>query len=188
MHEKPLSDIIKPRLIILFVGFNPGIESAATGHHYAHRSNRFWRLLYESGLTPDRWTAEEDRRLLELNFGSTNIVDRPSRSVSEISREELKNGAVSLNSLIKEIKPRIVCYVGIGVYKAYASQILGIPLSRLCVSAGLQTESIVEGVCDFVCSNPSGLNTIPIAEQRECFRKLRDLAARFSILQDHPNV
>ena len=173
--KKPLPDIVKYDLKILFVGYNPGIESARRGHHYAHRSNRFWKLLHESGLTPERYSAEEDSKLLDLGFGSTNIVDRPSRSESEISRQELRDGAVSLHKLISELKPEIICYVGIGVYKAYASQMLGIPVSRIKINTGLQPEPIVKGTQDFVCSNPSGLNTIPQDEQLECFRKLKEM-------------
>lgn len=174
-NEKPLPDIIAEGLKILFVGYNPGITSAKNKHHYAHRSNRFWRLLFESGLTPYKFSSEDDYKLLELGFGSTNIVDRPSRGAGDIKRDEIKKGSENLYCMIKKIKPKIVCYVGIGVYKAYASSILDISLSKIKVKTGLQSNSIVEGIKDFVCSNPSGLNTIPYPEQLKCFEELRKL-------------
>lgn len=173
--NKPLPDITSKGLKLLFIGYNPGILSAQIGHHYAHKSNRFWRLLHESGLTPYRFNAEEDRKLLELGFGSTNIVDRPSTSANDIKRRELIEGSENLYKLIKEIKPNIACYVGIGVYRAFASNILNISISSIKVTTGLQKESLVKGTLDYVCSNPSGLNTIPYHDQLKCFSKLNSL-------------
>ena len=175
-NVKPLPDIIKYGLKVLFVGYNPGITSASTGHHYAHKSNRFWKLLYESGLTPERLQAVDDRKLLELDFGSTNIIDRPSKTESEIKPEEFRAGSKFLYKLISELEPRIVCYVGIGVYKSYASDILNIPKSKLNINMGLQPQSILNGIADFVCSNPSGLNTIPYEQQLSCFKELKNLS------------
>jgi mismatch-specific thymine-DNA glycosylase len=52
-----LRDRIRPGLQILFVGINPGVRSATTGHHFAGFSNRFWKLLFESGLVPEPVTS-----------------------------------------------------------------------------------------------------------------------------------
>ena len=173
--NKPLPDIVAYNLKVLFIGYNPGILSSEVRHHYAHKSNRFWRLLYEAGLTPDKFDAFEDRRLLELDFGSTNIIDRPSKSESDIKSQELKEGSQNLYELIKEIKPMIACYVGIGVYRAFASNILHVPSSKISISTGEQKNRVIEGTLDFVCSNPSGLNTIPYNEQLRCFQELKNL-------------
>ena len=43
----PLRDRIRPGVRVLFVGINPGVRSALTGHHFAGFSNRFWKLLYD---------------------------------------------------------------------------------------------------------------------------------------------
>jgi len=123
---KSLPDILSYELKILFVGYNPGILSAKTGHHYAHKSNRFWKLLYESGLTSYKFQAAEDRNLLHLGYGSTNIVNRASRAANDIKIMELKEGSQYLHNLIKEIKPKIVCYIGLGVYRSYASNIIDV--------------------------------------------------------------
>lgn len=173
--DKPLPDIVTYNLKILFIGYNPGLLSSKVGHHYAHKSNRFWRLLYESGLTPSKFDAFEDRRLLEFDFGSTNIIDRPSKSASEIETLEIKKGSQNLYGLIKELKPKIACYVGIGVYKAFVSNILGVPNSKVSISTGEQKNRLLEDTIDFVCSNPSGLNTIPYFEQLGCFKELKSL-------------
>lgn len=174
-RDKPLPDIIDNNLNILFIGFNPGILSAELGHHYAHKSNRFWRLLYESGLTPIRFSPEDDRKLLDLKYGSTNIVDRATKSADKIDKGELIEGVVNLNKMIKEIKPKIACYVGIGVYRSFASGILKISPGKIIIETGLQPKSIINGTLDYVCSNPSGLNTIAYQEQLRCFKELRKL-------------
>src|SRR5215470_1413565 len=71
-----LRDRLKPGLTVLFVGINPGQRSEAIGHHFAGYSNRFWPLLYDSKLVPERIRAEDDDRLAEWGLGITNLVPR----------------------------------------------------------------------------------------------------------------
>lgn len=174
-NKKPLPDILATELKVLFIGYNPGILSAQRQHHYSHKSNRFWRLLFESGMTPYRFDPEDDHKLLELGYGSTNIVDRPSKAANEVGADEIDRGSVWLYGLINEIKPRVACYVGIGVYRAYAASILKASPSGLDVKTGLQQSRIHDDTLDFVCSSTSGLNTIPFDEQRRCFEDLKRL-------------
>jgi hypothetical protein len=72
----PLRDHIRPGVRVLFVGINPGIRTAQIGHHFAGYSNRFWKLLHESGLVPEAIGTEDDWRLPEWGFGITNLVAR----------------------------------------------------------------------------------------------------------------
>ena len=58
-----LPDYIESDVQVLFVGINPGLRSAAVGHHFAGYSNRFWKVLYRSGLVPQPLTYSDDRRL-----------------------------------------------------------------------------------------------------------------------------
>ncbi len=173
--EKPLPDILAPQLKVVFIGYNPGLLSARKRHHYSHKSNRFWRFLYESGLTPVRFEPEDDRKILELGYGSTNIVDRPSKAANEIGTAEVIEGSANLYRLLDTFKPGIACYVGIGVYRAYASSILKVPSSGINVRPGLQAASILDSTRDFVCYSTSGLNTVPFAEQCKCFADLKKL-------------
>ena len=170
---KYLPDIIDYDLHIVFVGYNPGLLSAELGHHYAGKSNGFWKLLAEAGLTPHRFRPEEDRQLLSLGLGSVNIVDRPTRGASELSREEFQAGAARLHALLVEYRPKIACYLGLGVYRMFTG--------RKEVCTGLQEISAVPGVLDYVCSSPSGLNRIPYSEQLWCFTGLRQLLDRIRI-------
>lgn len=167
--EPHLPDIIDYGLKVIFIGFNPGMTSARTGHHYAGASNRFWKLLFESGLTPHRIGPEEDRTLLDMGYGSTNIVARPTKSAAEIRPEEFRQGAIALKRLLREYKPQIACYVGIGVYRVLTG--------KEAIKCGAQEQYAVEGVTDYVCSSPSGLNRIPYDEQLQCFKGLRNLLA-----------
>ena len=66
----PLRDRIAPGVKVLLVGINPGVRSSLTGHHFAGYSNRFWKLLFESRLVPERIGYEDDRRLPEWASGS----------------------------------------------------------------------------------------------------------------------
>ena len=80
----PLKDRIRPGVRVLFVGINPGIRSSQTGRHFAGFSNRFWMLLFESRLVPERITYEDDDRLAEWGYGITNIVPRPTPGIDTI--------------------------------------------------------------------------------------------------------
>ena len=81
---------------ILFVGFNPSIRSGQTGHHYANPNNRFWKILFEAGLTERKYDPSEDFALLGLGFGFTNIVSRPTKGAADITKEEYKEGRKQL--------------------------------------------------------------------------------------------
>src|SRR5687768_2366563 len=83
----PLRDRIAPGVRVLFVGINPGVRSSLTGHHFAGFSNRFWKLLYESGLVPDPIGYQDDSRLPQWGYGITNIVARPTPGIDTLTRE-----------------------------------------------------------------------------------------------------
>ncbi|PVI06731.1 DNA glycosylase [Periconia macrospinosa] len=118
-HLSPLTDILIPGLICVFVGTNPGVQTATKGHAYAHPSNHFWKLLHSSGLTDRRLKPEEDRSLPELYcMGNTNIVDRPSKDAAELSKEEMAAGTVALDAKFLLYKPEAVCIVGKGIWEA----------------------------------------------------------------------
>src|SRR5437763_16640685 len=83
-----LRDRIKPGLRVLFVGINPGVRSAKTGHHFAGYSNRFWKLLTDSCLVPATITNEDDDRLPEWDLGITNLIARPSTGIDDLRAAE----------------------------------------------------------------------------------------------------
>ncbi|KAI0007626.1 DNA glycosylase [Xylariaceae sp. FL0662B] len=122
-HLPYLPDAIAPNLLILFIGLNPGVETARTGHAYAHPSNLFWKLLARSGITPGPipCAAADDRELpARHQLGLTNIVARPSRSGAELSREEMDDGVAALHRKCARWRPEVACLVGKGIWDSVA--------------------------------------------------------------------
>lgn len=152
----PINDHIKEGLDILFVGFNPSIRSGETGHHYANPNNRFWRILHDAGLTERKYKPAEDDQLLKLGYGFTNIVSRPTKSADDITKDEYREVRAELKRKIRTFKPRVVCFVGKGVYQQY-SGIKTLPW-------GVQTQPVVPGTVDFVAPSSSGLVRMKIEE------------------------
>lgn len=118
-HLNPLTDVITPDLLVLFIGLNPGVQTARSGHAYAHPSNLFWKLLYTSGLTPVPCRPEEDGTLpARFALGNTNIVSRPSRNGAELSKAEMDDGVAVLEEKCRRWRPEAVCLVGKGVWES----------------------------------------------------------------------
>ncbi|MFW6287869.1 MAG: mismatch-specific DNA-glycosylase [bacterium] len=164
---KELPDYLDYNLKVIFIGFNPGIRSAETGHHYAGRGNRFWKLLYESGLTPYQLEPEEDYKLLDLGYGLTNIVMRPSKKASDLDKGEYLAGRKILKAKLQKYNPEYACYTGIGVYRNFSG--------KKKIKRGLQDDQVLPGIKDFVISSPSGLNRTPYQEQLSRYKELKQL-------------
>ncbi|HUF23705.1 MAG TPA: mismatch-specific DNA-glycosylase [Vicinamibacterales bacterium] len=150
-----LKDRIRPGVRVLFVGINPGVRSALTGHHFAGPSNNFWKLLFESGLTPERVTHVDDDRLPEWGYGMTNIVARPTPGVSDLTLTELRAGRAALERKVRRYKPAIVALVGITVYRALFP--VGRSVSSGRITPGRTRDRIGDAVV-WVLPNPSGRN------------------------------
>ena len=136
---------------MLFVGINPGVRSALTGHHFAGFSNRFWKLLYQSRLAPEPVTYLDDDRLPGWGFGITNVIARATPGIDELKPEEYAAGRLRLRAKVRRYKPKVVAFVGITVYRAM------FPEHRGAVAIGVQEERLGETVV-FVLPNPSGRN------------------------------
>lgn len=162
-----IADHLRKNLDVLFVGFNPSIRSSETGHHYANPNNRFWRILYEAGITPRKYDTTEDFKLLDLGYGMTNIVARPTKAADEITKEEYRQGKEELMLKIKELKPKIVCFVGKGVYQQYSG--------KKEASWGKQQDSVVPGVIDYVAPSSSGLVRMKMDDVVEIYRGIPGL-------------
>jgi TDG/mug DNA glycosylase family protein len=147
--ERTVQDVIGPDLRVLFCGINPGLYSAAVGHHFARPGNRFWPTLYRAGFTPTLLSPEEGRELLPLRLGITNIVDRASAAADELTTEELLEGGRRLTLKLKQFRPRVLAVLGVGAYRT--------AFQRNDAKLGVQPESI-GGTAVWVMPNPSGLN------------------------------
>ncbi len=166
LNEVP--DHLDYGLQIVFVGFNPSLRSSEEGHHYANPRNRFWRILHQSGLTPRLYDPSEDGDLLELGYGFTNIVARPTRGVEDITREEYREGRELLKAKLAKYRPYVVCFVGKGVYTEYTR--------RSRADWGFQQDPYLDGMHEFVAPSSSGLVRMPLSEIIDIYRLLRKAA------------
>jgi mismatch-specific thymine-DNA glycosylase len=121
MHRE-LPDYLRPNLRVVFVGINPGKTSAELGHYYARPGNPFWEFLLESGLTAKRLFPQDDHRILEFGIGLTDVVKRWSRSSSELSAREFRDGATQLADKLKRIAPRVVAFNGKIAYEKFCGR------------------------------------------------------------------
>lgn len=167
MSLKPVPDHLKKGLKLLFVGFNPSIRSSETGHHYANPTNKFWKVLFEAGLTERRYFPNEGDALFEQGYGFTNIVPRPTRNAAEITKEEYRQGKEVLEEKIRFYRPKIVCFVGKGVYLQFSG--------KRKAEWGRQPDQTIHGVIDFVAPSTSGLVRMSLEEMTEIYSQLRDL-------------
>jgi TDG/mug DNA glycosylase family protein len=168
----PLKDCVRPPVRVLFVGINPGVRSAAIGHHFAGYSNRFWKLLYDARLVPEPIRSEDDRRLPEWGFGITNLIPRATPGIDTLRREEYAAGERLLRRKVRRWRPEVVAFVGVTLYRAVFRPPPGAP-----VALGGQVETF-EGARVFVLPNPSGRNAnYSYAEMLAIYRKLRKAVA-----------
>ena len=146
---KTVPDVIAHDLRILFCGINPGLYSAATGHHFARPGNRFWPTLFKAGFTDRLLSPAEERELLGLGYGITNLVKRATATAAELTAEELAAGGRQLLRKVRRYRPRVVAFLGVGAFRAAFGQ----PRAILGPQAGGFGPALA-----WVLPNPSGLN------------------------------
>jgi TDG/mug DNA glycosylase family protein len=159
-------DLVAPDLDVLFCDINPGLWSAAVGHHFARPGNRFWKVLQGAGFSSELIAPQDERRLLELGLGVTNLVPRSSATAAELTPDELREGGRRLARTVKRWRPRFVAIVGIGAFRtAY---------DRPKAVVGEQPETI-GGARTWLLPNPSGL---------QAHYQFDDLVAAFGALRE----
>ena len=147
--RKRVPDLIAPNLDVLFCGINPGLYSAAVGHHFAGPGSRFWITLRDSKLTPRLYSAFEEEQLVALGYGITNLVPRASAAADDLTPDELRAGGRRLRKLVLQYQPRYLAFLGFVAYRTAFKQ----PKA----TSGLQSESIGSTQV-WLLPNPSGLN------------------------------
>ena len=168
--NKGLRDVIAPGLKVLFVGINPGLYSAATGHHFARPGNRFWPALHQAGFTPRQLHPSQQAELLEGGYGITNMVNRGTATADQLKIDEFVKGRQRLAAKVRRYRPQVVAFLGVGAYcHAFGLRSAGI---------GRQREAF-EGAQVWVLPNPSGLNAnYQLPELVKLFRALRTAERR----------
>ena len=161
-----MPDLIAPDLDVLFCGINPGLYTAAIGHHFGRPGNRFWPALHQAGFTPRLLTPYEEQELLRYGCGITNLVARATAAAAELTPQELRDGMRALERNVRKYNPRFLALLGVGAYRAA----FGDPKARV----GPQ-EKTIGSTRVWLLPNTSGLNAnYKPAQFAECFRALKE--------------
>lgn len=166
--SKTVPDVIAPGLRVLFCGINPGLYTAAVGHHFARPGNRFWPALHAGGFTDRVLSPFDERELLQRGYGITNVVSRTTATADLLTKEETVEGGKILRKKVLRYRPRVLAVLGVTAYRTAFNQ----PKANL----GQQPERIGDTVV-WVLPNPSGLNAHYQADQLGVlFRELKEFA------------
>lgn len=149
-----LPDYLAPGLRVLFIGINPGLHSAAVGHHFAGPSNRFWKLLYAAGFVSEPLTYRDDQRLPQWGIGLTNVIQRATAGIDELAAEEYRRGRLSLEQKVARFRPRMVALLGVTIYRLLFTK--GGRSSSPALLGPLDVRLAASPV--FLLPNPSGRN------------------------------
>jgi TDG/mug DNA glycosylase family protein len=165
---KTVPDVIAPDLPVLFCGINPGLYTAAVGHHFARPGNRFWPALYQSGFTNSLLSPFAEHELLSTGIGVTNVVAHATATAAELTKEDFVKGGRLLRAKVRRYRPRILAVLGVGAYRdAFA---------RPKAVLGEQAERIHDTRV-WVLPNPSGLNAnYQLPQLVKLFSELRKAA------------
>ena len=167
---KTVADVIALDLRVLFCGINPGLYTAAVGHHFARPGNRFWPALHQSGFTERLLSPFAERELLESGIGISNVVPHATASAAELTKEDFVAGGQALAAKVERYRPRIVAILGVGAYR----QAFAKPKAQI----GEQAERIHDARV-WVLPNPSGLNAnYQLPDLARLFVELRQASAR----------
>jgi TDG/mug DNA glycosylase family protein len=155
---------------VLIVGINPSPWTALVNAPFAGTSNRFWKSLFQAGMTPYRVEAvtgfqpQDETMLAQQGLGIINLVSRATVRASELSSSELRSGGTRLIQRVSDIRPDAVAIVGVTAFRTAYS----LPGATI----GKQSPARVFGQADteenivawpahtplWVLPNPSGLN------------------------------
>jgi double-stranded uracil-DNA glycosylase len=162
---RSVADVLGPRVRVLFCGINPGLWSAAVGHHFGRPGNRFWKALHLGGLTPRLLAPDEEGELLALGLGITNLVERATAGAAELGAGELRAGGARLAAKTAAARPRVVAVLGVGAYRT--------AFARPKAAVGPQPDPIGPAAA-WLLPNPSGLNAhYRLLDLAEAFAELR---------------
>jgi TDG/mug DNA glycosylase family protein len=167
-YGKGVRPVIAPGLRVLFCGINPGLYTAAIGHHFGRPGNRFWTALHRAGFTPRVISPYDECELLELGLGITNLVNQATRVAEELTSEDLRAGGKKVERAVRRFRPKVVAVLGLGAYR--------VAFGRPKATIGEQDERI-GGARTFVLPNPSGRTaSYQLDALEELFREVREAA------------
>jgi double-stranded uracil-DNA glycosylase len=164
--NKTVRDVIAHDLLVLFCGINPGLYTAAVGHHFARPGNRFWPALHAGGFTETLLSPFDERELLKSGYGITNVVRRTTATADLLTKEEIVKGGKQLDAKVRRYRPSILAVLGVGAYR--------LAFNKPKASIGRQQEKIGDTIV-WVLPNPSGLNAnYQASDLARLFRELKN--------------
>lgn len=164
--EKTVRDVIAPDLRVLFCGINPGLYTAAVGHHFARPGNRFWPALHAAGFTDRLLSPFDERELLKSGYGITNVVMRTTAAADQLTKDEIVAGGEQLRAKVLRFRPKVLAVLGLGAYRT--------AFNKPKANVGRQDEQFGQTVL-WVLPNPSGLNAnYQAGDLARLFRELRE--------------
>jgi double-stranded uracil-DNA glycosylase len=106
-----LEDLLQDSLRIIMCGTAVSTESAAAGAYYAHKQNKFWKILYETRLTPELMQPQQYRELLKHRIGLTDFVKTHAGMDHQIPLSKFrKDSRARLNALITRYRPGFLAF------------------------------------------------------------------------------
>ena len=121
-----LPDVLRPSLRAVLCGTAVGTASAKAGAYYAHRQNKFWKILHESGLTPALLSPQQYRELPNYGIGLTDFVKTHSGMDHQIPLSKLaEDSRTRLRASVLKFRPALLAFTS----KAGGQQFLGGPRS-----------------------------------------------------------
>jgi len=167
-HGRTIPDVLAPGLRVVFCGINPGLWSAASGHHFARPGNRFWPALHRSGFTPSLLQPADQEQLLSCGLGITNLVARGTARADELTAAELRDGGRMLAAKLSRLRPQWLAVLGVSAYR------LAFDASRAVIG---RQPGRIGGAAVWILPNPSGLNAhYTVDRLTEEFTALRQAA------------
>ena len=155
---RTLPDLLRPGLLLVFVGLNPSEYSAREGHYFANPRNRFWPAFNRSRLLPPAFGRDcdpsDDASLLDHGIGFTDVVKRPTPQGSGLRAADYRRWAPVLREKLLQFSPRLICFHGLMAYKAYLQYAES---EKSNPDLGLQPRAIGSSRV-FVVPNPSPAN------------------------------
>jgi TDG/mug DNA glycosylase family protein len=168
---------------VVFIGYNPGLESARLGHYYAHPGNAFWRHLTASGLLPaalGEAGCNDDHALMDAaGIGFTDLCPRPTLRAGELTTEEHRAGAARLLAELDTAAPRVAAFGGKQLFALFARHALAGGRAALARRDwGRQPEALAGGATQaWVLPSSSGLASRWHARRLELLREIARLVA-----------
>ena len=136
-----LNDVLQDSLRVVLCGMAAGTASAKAGAYYAHRQNKFWKILHETGLTPSLLEPHQYHDLLQHRIGLTDLVKTHSGMDHELPLSELRLGARSrLSRSVSVFRPNFLAFTSkaagqgfLGGKRDYGEQIERIAETRIWI-------------------------------------------------------